>query len=163
MDIRILKTSDAECYRKLRLEALQNNPESFGSSYEEEKAYSVDMYKNRLDSNYTFGAFKNKELIGIVTLFQEGRHKLKHKASIFALYVSPEKRGLQIGKHLMDEAIKKAKGLDGIEQIQLSVVASNAPAKKVYASLGFHTFGREKKALKIDQTYFDEEHMVLFL
>jgi hypothetical protein len=42
MDIRLLKPEDAEEYRKIRLEALKNNPESFTSSFEEEKEVSVE-------------------------------------------------------------------------------------------------------------------------
>lgn len=63
----------------------------------------------------------------------------------------------------MVEAIKKANSLSGIEQIYLSVVTTNEPAKKLYVSLGFEFFGRGKRALKFDHTYYDEDHMVLFL
>jgi ribosomal protein S18 acetylase RimI-like enzyme len=165
MDIRLLKRLDAENYRNFRLEALQNNPESFGSSYEEEKENTLETYKSRFqsDESFTFGAFENEKLIGIVTLVKENKFKLKHKANIFSVYVSPEKRGIGIGKCLMEKAIKKAKDLEGIEQISLTVVTTNKSAKKLYKSLGFEVFGREKRALKVDHTYFDEEHMVLFL
>lgn len=63
----------------------------------------------------------------------------------------------------MNEAIKTAKDMEGIEQINLTVVTSNESAKKLYTSLGFEVFGEEKRALKIDNTYFDEEYRVLFL
>jgi ribosomal protein S18 acetylase RimI-like enzyme len=96
-------------------------------------------------------------------LVKESKLKLKHKANIFAVYVSPEKRGIGLGKCLMVEAIKKAKDLEGIEQIYLTVVTTNESAKKLYSFWGFEVFGREKRALKLDNTYFDEEHMVFFL
>lgn len=32
-----------------------------------------------------------------------------------------------------------------------------------YSSLGFEVFGTEKKAMKYNNIYFDENHMVLFL
>jgi RimJ/RimL family protein N-acetyltransferase len=165
MDIRLLKPLDAENYRNFRLEALRNNPESFGSSYEEEKENPIETYKGRFqsDESFTFGAFENEKLIGVATLVKENKLKLKHKANIFAVYVSPEKRGIGIGKCLMVKAIKKAKDLEGLEQIYLTVVTTNESAKKLYYSLGFEIFGREKRALKLDNTYFDEEHMVLFL
>lgn len=165
MDIRLLKPLDAEDYRNIRLEALQNNPESFGSSYEEEKENPLETYKSRFqsDESFTFGAFENEKLVGVATLVKENKLKLKHKANIFAMYVSPEKRGMGIGKCLMVEVIKKAKDLEGIEQIYLTVVTTNESAKKLYSFLGFEVFGREKRALKFENTYLDEEHMVLFL
>ena len=35
MEVKRLKDEDAKAYWELRLEALQNNPEAFGTSYEE--------------------------------------------------------------------------------------------------------------------------------
>lgn len=164
MDIRLLQMADAESYRELRLEALQSNPEAFGSSYEEEKEYNLEVYKNRFKSkdSLTFGAFEKEKLIGTVTLFRETKVKMKHRANIFAMYVTADKRGSGIGRRLLTEAIQKAKELDGVEQIYLTVMAANEPAKKLYASFGFEIYGKEKRALKIGDSYYDEEHMVIF-
>lgn len=163
--IRRLVASDAENYLALRLEALQNSPESFGSTYEEEKDQPVEKYIKRFESqdSFTFGAFKNSELIGTVTLVKEQRVKLRHRTSIVAMYVSPTRRGSGVGMALVKEAIKMAKELEGVEQVHLAVVTTNKSAKKLYDSLGFEIFGTEKQALKIDDTYFDEDLMVLFL
>ncbi|MTT31434.1 GNAT family N-acetyltransferase [Terrilactibacillus sp. BCM23-1] len=149
MEIRLLNSLDAENYLDLRLEALQNSPEAFAASYEEEKDQSFEKYKSRFQSqdSFTFGAFENEKLIGVVTLVKEKKLKLKHRANIFAMYVSPEKRGIGAGKSLMLEAIKKAKELEGIEQIYLTVVTTNDPAKRLYSSLGFKAFGKDKRAI----------------
>lgn len=165
MMIRRLVPQDAESYLTLRLKALQNSPESFGSTYEEEKDYSVDKYKIRFQSedSFTFGAFEDGGLVGIITLVTEQRIKLRHRATIVAMYVSPDMRGLGIGKALIIEAINKAKELQGVEQIYLTVVTTNKSAKKLYSLLGFEIFGTEKRALKLDGVYFDEDLMVLFL
>lgn len=165
MELRILKPSDANNYRCIRLEALQNSPEAFASSYEEEKERQVEKYIKQIQSkdSFTIGAFEKGTLFGVITLIKEPLFKLKHKASIVAMYVSPEKRGIGIGKDLLTEVIKNANDLEGIEQIYLTVVTKNETAKRLYSSMGFEVFGTEKKALKCDNTYFDEAHMVLFL
>lgn len=165
MIIRRLVPQDAESYLTLRLKALQNSPDAFGSTYEEEKDYPVDKYKIRFQSedSFTFGAFENDELVGMITLVKEQRIKLCHKANIVAMYVSPEKRGSGFGKALLKEAIRMSKELQCIEQVYLTVLTTNEVAKILYSSLGFEIFATEKRALKLDGIYFDEDLMVLFL
>ncbi|MDX8291862.1 GNAT family N-acetyltransferase [Metabacillus indicus] len=165
MNIRILNGHDSAAYRSIRLEGLKTTPEAFGSSYEEELLYPIDLFKARLDAEhtFTFGSFDGDALTGIVTLVPETKAKLKHKASIFAMYVSPPYRGKGIGRQLMSAAIARAGQLEDTEQLQLSVVSSNQSARHLYASLGFSIYGYEKRALKANGTYFDQEHMVLFL
>lgn len=163
MEIRRLGSEDAEMYRAIRLESLRLHPEAFGSSYEEEKEAPVEKYSESLPSVYTFGAFENGSLVGVVTLFPEGKRKMKHRASIFAMYVSRSLRGKGVGKKLVETAIAKARELGTLEQIHLQVVTSNESAKRLYSSCGFEVYGLEKRALRIGDTYYDEELRVLFL
>jgi predicted N-acetyltransferase YhbS len=103
MEIRIFQPNSAEIYRNIRLEALQINPEAFSSSYEEEKEFPLERLESRLkeDESFTFGAFDNEKLLGVVTLVMEKKNKLKHRANIAAMYVYPENRRSGIGKSLM--------------------------------------------------------------
>jgi RimJ/RimL family protein N-acetyltransferase len=167
VEIRILSSlEDAEKYRSIRLESLQNSPESFASSYEEEQDFSIEKIKNEFQYNdsFTYGAFENRELVGVITLHKEKLYKLSHRAHIGAMYVSPSKRSLGIGKVLMGEAIKKAKGIEGLEQVYLAVVSTNKPAKELYSSMGFKVFGTEKNGLRLENNiYYDVDYMILFL
>jgi ribosomal protein S18 acetylase RimI-like enzyme len=165
MEIRRLSGGDAESYRTLRHEALLKNPEAFSSSYEDEMNYEASDYRQRLDSTltYTYGAFDGIQLVGVVTLVPEGKFKLKHRANIFAMYVTSSQRGRGFGRELVKTAIQQAEELENVEQIYLTVNASNEPARKLYSSLGFKTYGVDKKAMVIDGTYHDEELMVLFV
>ncbi|NMH71996.1 GNAT family N-acetyltransferase [Bacillus sp. RO2] len=165
MKIRQLTSADAEVYRTIRLEALKNKPEAFSSSYEDEVEFTVEKYRGRFDNDhtYTFGAFEGNNLVGTVTLVCETKKKIKHRATIVAMYVKPDQRKLGVGKALMNVAINKAKVLKDIEQIYLAVTAINEPAKRLYTSLGFVTYGVDRHGLKINDTYFDEELMMLGL
>jgi len=167
LEIRLLTPPDAETYWALRLEALKNHPEAFLTSYEEsvkrENAVEQTARSFTAKGNFTFGAFEHDELIGVVTLLQEERMKIRHRANIFAMYVTPSKRGLGAGKALMTAAINKAKDIEEVEQINLNVTASNQHAKQLYSKLGFQEFGLEKNALKIDGKYYDDAYMVLHL
>ncbi|NHM30274.1 GNAT family N-acetyltransferase [Neobacillus terrae] len=164
MKIIILGPENAGLYRDIRLQALKDHPEAFSSSFEEESAYTLERFSSRLNEDFifTFGALMEDQLIGTVTLATERRNKLKHRANIAAMYVDPEYRRSGTGKKLMEEAIKKAKELEGIEQIYLSVTSTNEAAKKLYLSLGFTTYGKDIKALKINNRYYDEDLMAIY-
>ena len=168
MNIRLLKPSDAKGYWKLRLEALKQNPEAFATSYEEaiKRVNPVEGLARSLANkeNFTFGAFNNNGiLVGVVTLLQETSLKLRHKANILAMYVSPEARGLGVGQELLLEAINQAKSIETIKKTNLTVVTTNESAKGLYAKLGFKIYGTEEQALIMNNNYYDEEYMVLFL
>ena len=88
---------------------------------------------------------------------------MRHRANIFAMYISPKARGKGIGKALMEMAIEHSKESEEIQKINLSVVSSNKAAKNLYLQLGFKVFGTEEMALKIGDNYYEEQHMSLIL
>ena len=53
--------------------------------------------------------------------------------------------------------------IEGLEQIVLSVTTTQPAAMGLYRSLGFASFGCERRALKVGGRYLDEEYMVLYL
>ncbi|WP_353760453.1 hypothetical protein [Bacillus cereus group sp. RP43] len=74
MEIRQLNPTDAEEYLSIRLEALQDSPYAFASSYEEEKNQTAEKYKIRFTTpvnTFTFGAFEESQVVGVVTLIRE--------------------------------------------------------------------------------------------
>jgi ribosomal protein S18 acetylase RimI-like enzyme len=165
LEIKILEPRDAVIYRDIRLEALKANPEAFSSSYKDEKEYPLKSFENRLNFGhmYTFGAFVENKLAGVVTLILETKTKMKHRANIVGMYVYPDNRKSGIGRKLMTGAMERAKEIKDVEQVYLIVTSSNEPAKNLYKSFGFKTYGIDKNGLKIEDTYFDNELMVLVL
>jgi ribosomal protein S18 acetylase RimI-like enzyme len=167
MEVRLLSPSDAESYWELRLEALKLHPEAFSTSYEEalQRKDPVAQTRNNITAqgSYNYGAFDGSSLIGVVALVQEQHVKMRHRANIYAMYVSPKNRGTGAGKALLTAAINQARRLPDIEKLNLSVVSTNEKAKNLYKSLGFKTFGYEEKALQVNGTFYAEDHMVLFL
>ncbi|MGF9853483.1 GNAT family N-acetyltransferase [Bacillus paramobilis] len=164
--IRLLTKEDAEKYWELRLQALQVNPEAFVTTYEE--AIRQENPIKRVESNLTaatsctFGAFNaDHQLVGVVTLLTEEKEAYKHKGHIVAMYVDASNRRSGLARELIRKAIEKAREMD-LEQLILGVVSTNEPAKKLYESMGFQTYGIEKRALKINGVYSDDEYMVLF-
>jgi len=66
-------------------------------------------------------------------------------------------------RRLLDSAIEAARRAEGIELIHLGVVPENGPARSLYCSAGFETWGIEAKSSRIDGRYIDTEMMVLWL
>ncbi|MUG94574.1 GNAT family N-acetyltransferase [Scytonema sp. UIC 10036] len=166
MRIKKLTKDDAEDYRNIRLEALYNAPDSFGTMYQEEVLMTIDQFRERIpvdNNNFILGCYEDKEIIGIIALHQGERIKVRHKAYIRSMYVQPEYRKKGIGKLLLNELIERAKAIDEIEILLLDVVTNNLSAKQLYLSLGFQIYGIEKMAYKFNDRYFDVESMSLQL
>lgn len=123
----------------------------------------IPFSSNRPDA-FTLGAWvAERELVGTVSFERETRTKLRHKGLLCRMYVRADASGKGVGRRLIQETIKRASEIAGLEQINLTVVASNAKAKHLYASEGFKSFALESRALKINGAYFDEAQMALCL
>lgn len=165
MDIRVLNAQDTQAYRTIRLNALKNSPESFGSSYEEEAAFGLGRFTKRITklNSCTFGAFEGHKLAGICNVSFQPRKKMNHRAELFSMYVEPECRGKGFGKALIERAIKSVLERKTVQQIYLTVVSSNQTAKSLYESFGFETYGIDRRAMRYNGNFYDHDLMVLFL
>jgi ribosomal protein S18 acetylase RimI-like enzyme len=164
----VLDAPDAGEFQRLRLQALQESPAAFCSSYVQEVDTPVAELAQRLkpvaDWSWVLGAFeKHGTLAGMVGFRRERGPKLAHKATLWGMYVAPQARGRGVGLHLMKELLARAGAIEGLRQVKLSVNPAQQAALRLYASLGFRAYGRESDSLFIDGRYFDEEYMVLRL
>jgi RimJ/RimL family protein N-acetyltransferase len=150
----------------LRLRGLKEHPDAFTSSYEEESASPLAATERRiaLDSaDAVYGALVAGTLVGVVGLARELRTKNRHKAVVFGMYVAPEHGARGIGAALLAHVIDQAKRQPHLEQLVLTVTQSNDIARTLYERTGFHSFGIEPHAIRVDGRYFDKNHMILFL
>jgi RimJ/RimL family protein N-acetyltransferase len=159
--IRRLERADAALYREIRLEALQKNPEAFGSTFERESAQPLSWFEAALGRADIFGAFLDGKLAGIAGFAVQEGSKQAHKGRLWAMYVRNVARGSGLGKLLVAAVLDHARGR--VEMVQLTVVSENEAAHRLYSAMGFVEYGYEKRALKQDGRYYDDILMVKFL
>src|SRR5580658_780874 len=108
--IRFIRKSDLSAFKELRLEALREHPEAFGSDYGEDsrqpESFWVERLEKMVDNPYgcAIVAEAEGELVGMVGAWRHDRVKRRHCGGIWGVYVRPAFRG----KRLMDRMIDRA-------------------------------------------------------
>jgi len=164
MEIRFLTPDDRDQWLRLRIEALEGDPEAFSASLDEYRSLTLDEVKRRLWSDgdaFVLGAFVQECLCGMAGFYREHGPKSRHKGRVWGVYVTPGARGAGIAYKMMQALLERVRTIEGMEQVLLAVAATQEPAIRLYRSLGFQSFGREPRALRIGDRYIDEEYMVL--
>src|SRR5215468_10993870 len=149
--------ADHLLFQSIRLEALQANPEAFGSTFEVENEKPLSWFSDRLGGSTVLGAFHNAALIAIAGFAVQQGQKRAHKGMLWGMYVRPAARKSGVGRRLVEAICNRAR--QQVELIQLTVVRDNEQARRLYARLGFLEYGLEKKALKQADRYYDEVPM----
>jgi ribosomal protein S18 acetylase RimI-like enzyme len=149
--------ADVALYRDIRLEALRNSPEAFGSAFEAENAQPLSWFADRLGTSTVFGAFLEAMLVGMAGFAIQQGPKRAHKGMLWGMYVRPAARQAGVGRRLVEAVCDLARR--HVELIQLTVVRDNQRARALYASLGFVDYGLEIHALKQGGRYYDEALM----
>jgi RimJ/RimL family protein N-acetyltransferase len=160
LKVRRLDANDAASYREIRLEGLKKHPEAFSLSWEEEAASPASWWAERLETNVVLGGgIDGLPLLGVAGFRVHSAAKLRHKGILWGMYVRPHARGIGLAASLVHQIIEWAP--PPVEEICLTVVASNAAACRLYRRAGFEQYGLERRALKIGNDYYDEALMAL--
>lgn len=167
--IRLLTPHDAATYLALRVRTMQEYPDAFTSSYEEESHRTTAWAAQRLTPDaerphdFFLGAFCEGVHVGVVGL--NGRYRLKerHNATVVGMAVATASQGQGLGRLLMQVLIASARTMPGLVQLDLTVTEGNAPAERLYESLGFQTVGVFPRAICVGGAYHAKVHRVLRL
>jgi ribosomal protein S18 acetylase RimI-like enzyme len=122
----------------------------------------IEARIQRTDTQIVFGAFIGTKLVGIAGLRREPLEQVKHKAALWGVFISPDRRREGLARTLFSRVLSFARDA-GVLQIHLCVNTENVRARSLYRSLGFESFGVEPRAMRVGDRFFDEEHMVLRL
>ena len=145
--VRQFAPDEWDLYRSLRLAALEESPDAFGSTLAHEHARADADWASRLSRGAMSArelplvAEVNKEPSGLAWVWLEDDHgKVAH---LYQMWVEPEKRGQGVGRALLDAAIAWARSI-GAEALALDVTTGNSKAARLYEAAGFVATGSEK-------------------
>ena len=131
-------------YRGLRLRALAESPDAFGSTLAAEQHRAADEWAARLADGANSGL--DLPLIAEVHLEAAGLAWAKVDASnpslvnIYQMWVAPEFRGQGLGRLLLRAAVEWARTRKA-HSMHLRVTCGNTPAVSLYTREGFEPAG----------------------
>ncbi|MEP2029179.1 MAG: GNAT family N-acetyltransferase [Paracoccaceae bacterium] len=160
MTLRVLTPEDLTEWRSIRLEGLKLAPESFLTTFDEERARPDSEVIERLAQGHILGLFEKDDLAGALSVDPETGAALAHRAWLNAFYVRAKWRGTHVAHVLMQSAIAKARAL-GCVQLELYVAVDNAHAIRFYERAGFVKCGQLPRAVRLPDRYQDDLHCVL--
>jgi GNAT superfamily N-acetyltransferase len=142
--VRRFAAQEWRVYRALRLDALRDAPNAFGSTLAREEAFDDDVWANRLAS----GAESPAELPLVA---EDGERAIglawariapedPDVAALYQVWVDPEYRHRGVGRLMIDTVLDWARVV-GVRQLLLSVALGPGSALEFYRRAGFLEIG----------------------
>jgi ribosomal protein S18 acetylase RimI-like enzyme len=127
--------------RELRLQALTDAPDAFGSTIERERARTVDDWRRWISPGATFIVDTEDGPRGIVEAARDSTDpSIVH---LMAMWVHPALRARGAGDALVNDVIAWAHA-EGARIVRLLVIEHNQRARRFYERLGFRPTGRTR-------------------
>ena len=140
--VRRIEATDGALARDLRLRALADAPEAFGSTLAAEADHPPTFWDQRAArqavgaQDSCFLAFVDGRAVGLVAVFRRSGEAPSRAAELVSMWVSPETRAQGIGSKLVDAAVEWAR-TSAAETIELWVTVANEAAVALYRRKGF--------------------------
>jgi ribosomal protein S18 acetylase RimI-like enzyme len=142
--IRTIHPTEWQAYKAIRLRALADAPDAFGSTLSLEAQRPDALWQERL----TLAAASNQDLPLFAMAGNEpiGLAWAKVDADdpgtvhLFQMWVAPEHRGRGVGRGLLEHAVRWARSRNAT-YLSLGVTCGDTPAFRLYASAGFVAVG----------------------
>jgi ribosomal protein S18 acetylase RimI-like enzyme len=142
--VRRIERDEWPTYRDVRLRALRESPEAFGSTFGIESVRPDHFWASRVsaascsDKDAPFFAVDGGRVCGLAWCKRDPDDP--GRANIFQMWVAPELRGRGAGRELLKAALAWAKD-KGVRRVRLGVTVGNSPAYLLYTGFGFVPVG----------------------
>lgn len=141
INLRALTSDDWAAWRDVRLRALADAPQAFGSTLEEWESAPEERWRARLElpGSHNLVAYVDGEPVGMATgVSFEGTYEL------ISMWVAPEARGRGVGDALVEEILRRAYA-QGASELRLDVKEHNLSAISLYLRHGFIDVGPSRE------------------
>ena len=142
--IRRIEPIEWAAYKALRLQALRDSPDSFGSTVAAETARPDILWKDRLVAANSSGI--DLPIFALVGTLPVGLAWAKVDATdpqivnLFQMWVHPTHRGYGLGRSLLAESVAWSRTI-GASSVCLGVTIADSTAWRLYSDFGFLPFG----------------------
>jgi len=142
--VRRFAANEWRAYRALRLHALRDAPDAFGSTLAREEAFPDDEWVQRLERgagspmDFPLIAEDDSQPIGLAWVRIDPHDG--QVAELYQVWVDPVYRGRGVGRLVIDSALDWARS-SGVRQMVLSVALGPSSALEFYRRLGFVEVG----------------------
>jgi GNAT superfamily N-acetyltransferase len=138
LTIRRCGDGDWEDLRTIRLEALSDTPDAYGSTYEESVLWSDAQWKNAAATRLYYLADRDGRVVGMVS----GGFNDAYPGTrwLYGMYVTPSERGSGTAL-LLVRAIEAWATSHDVHEVYLHVTTSVPRARAFYEKLGFRPNG----------------------
>lgn len=157
--IQRLGPGEGERLRTIRLRALQDAPDAFGSTLEEAESRPLESWDEQLEKFATFVAVTDGCDQGLVR--GTPHDQLPDAGYLISMWVAPEARRHGIGSALVDAVVHWARSR-GWRRLLLDVTEGNGPAIALYRREGFVPNG-ETSTLPPPREHIREIQLVMRL
>jgi GNAT superfamily N-acetyltransferase len=137
--VRRAQFGDEPALKALRVEALTDAPEAFGSTLERELARAPEDWQAWLSRGATFFLEANYKAFGLVAVVPDRDDE--SVVHLMSMWVHSDFRGAG-GADLLVSSVKSWAAEMGASQVCLRVIENNSRAERFYRRMGFRPTGR---------------------
>jgi len=163
MQIRRIQPADAMAVKRLRMQALTQEPLAFAMSATQAAEWSDNQWA-QLASRNSEGvqiiaiAHLADELVGMVGCHLDSSPKMTHCGMVWGMYVAPAQRNHGIARQLLQAVIDHGSA-HHLQMLKLSVTTTQTSALRGYLQAGFVQYAHEPALLCVDGVPIDAFHL----
>lgn len=135
--VRTLGTDDWQTYRQVRLAALEDSPEAFVATADQEQGYDDERWQERMVRSKRILATRDGQTVGVVSLGRTASPDDDQQVGeIFGLWVTPAARGTGVATALINASAVAARD-NGDTHVLYWVGTDNGRAVAFASGIGF--------------------------